>query len=103
VIQHGYICTVYDTAGFDTINHKPIANNDNAVTTPTQSIDIPVKANDNDPDGNPLTVSIGGGVVAGHGTATPNADGTINYVPNGPFPVGITVDSFSYVVCDVTL
>jgi gliding motility-associated-like protein len=94
--------TVYDTAGFDTINHKPIANNDNAVTTPTQSIDIPVKANDNDPDGNPLTVSIGGGVVAGHGTATPNADGTINYVPNGPFPVGITVDSFSYVVCDVT-
>jgi gliding motility-associated-like protein len=94
--------TVYDTAGFDTINHKPIANNDNAVTTPTQSIDIPVKANDNDPDGNPLTVSIGGGVVAGHGTVTPNADGTINYVPNGPFPVGITVDSFSYVVCDVT-
>ncbi|MET0155971.1 MAG: Ig-like domain-containing protein [Rickettsiales bacterium] len=78
-------------------NDAPIANDD-AVTLPEDNIvsNIPVLANDVDPDGDKLTVTK---IVTGpeHGTATLNADGTINYQPNANYNGS---DSLVYEVTD---
>ena len=57
---------------------------------------IAVKANDFDPDGNPLSnpTAITPPV---NGTVVYNPDGTVTYTPNTGF---VGVDTFKYAVCD---
>ncbi|TFH37631.1 MAG: DUF11 domain-containing protein [Anaerolineales bacterium] len=54
-----------------------------------------VQSNDSDPNGDPLTVSIGSGVS--HGSITLNGDGSFTY---DPAPNYFGPDSFSYQICD---
>ena len=91
--------------GFDTatvnvtvnpINDAPVAVDDIAVTDEdTPSAPIPVLANDDDPDDDPLTIT---GVTDGaNGTVTNNGDGTLTYAPNPAFS---GADTFTYTVGD---
>ncbi|MFN8285574.1 MAG: Ig-like domain-containing protein [Chitinophagales bacterium] len=77
-------------------NHAPVANND-YVTTPRNSPPIVINelANDNDPDGDALQVTITN--APDHGTYTLNANGTINYSPNAGF---FGYDTIAYTICD---
>jgi hypothetical protein len=77
-------------------NDAPIAQNDLAATTPNTAVVIAVKANDSDPDGQPLGLPI---IVSSpiNGNLTVNSDGTITYTPVNSFT---GVDSFVYQVCD---
>jgi large repetitive protein len=77
-------------------NAAPIANPDNPVTTKGVAITIPVKSNDFDPNGDPLSNPT---IVSAPtcGTATVNADGSIGFVPNAGFTGTCTL---IYRVCD---
>ena len=77
-------------------NIAPVANPDNPVTTAGVNITIPVKTNDFDPNGDPLSNPT---IISPPtcGTATVNADGTISFVPNTGFTGKC---SFIYRVCD---
>jgi hypothetical protein len=70
------------------------AVNDTAATTEGVAIRINVLANDNDPDGDALTISSVG--PASHGTIVNNGDGTLTYSPASGF---IGVDTFTYTIC----
>ena len=76
-------------------NDPPVAGDDTATVAEDGSVDVPVLANDSDPEGGPISVSAAG--PAGHGSVSINANGTIHYAPaanyNGP-------DSFGYTVQD---
>jgi hypothetical protein len=77
-------------------NDNPIAQNDQAVTTPNSPVVIVVKANDSDPDGQTLGQPI---IVTSpvNGNVTVNANGTVTYTPVNSFT---GVDTFTYQVCD---
>ncbi|MFF5079467.1 beta strand repeat-containing protein [Actinoplanes sp. NPDC000266] len=91
-----------DKGGFDTATVKvtvangvPVAKPD-PVTVPAGTVaTIDVLANDSDPNGDPLTVTVD--VAPGHGTATVNSDGTITYTPADGYR---GTDSFHYTVTD---
>jgi hypothetical protein len=77
------------------VNRAPVANHDMASTKPATPVTINVLANDFDPDGDPLTVTI----VADppNGTATRNPDNTVTYRPRCGFT---GTDSFGYQISD---
>jgi len=81
------------------VDDAPSAVNDAASTSEDTGFVIDVLINDSDADGNldPASVSIT--TAPASGTATPNPDGTITYIPNSNFT---GVDSFVYRVCDTT-
>ncbi|SNY04811.1 beta strand repeat-containing protein [Paractinoplanes atraurantiacus] len=91
-----------DQGGFDTATVKvtvangvPVAKPD-SVTVPANTVaTIDVLANDADPNGDPLTVTVD--VAPGHGTVTVGADGTITYTPADGYR---GTDSFHYTVTD---
>ncbi|MDJ0756141.1 MAG: tandem-95 repeat protein [Ardenticatenaceae bacterium] len=77
------------------INDPPVAVDDAETTVQNQAVIVDVLANDNDVDGDPLTVM---GVTQGSGgTANILSDGRIEFVPNPGF-LGIT--TFTYTVVD---
>lgn len=77
------------------VNDAPIAVNDSRSTAYQTALLIDVLTNDSDVDGDAL--SVGGTSTPVHGTAVPNANGTITYTPNaGSFGV----DAFTYTVLD---
>lgn len=76
-------------------NHVPVAVDDTATVAEDGSVDIPVKDNDSDLDGDNLTVTVSTGPA--HGTATVNLDGTVHYVPNSNYN---GQDSFTYTIND---
>jgi CshA-type fibril repeat protein len=76
------------------VGDAPVANPDTAVTDEDTAVDIPVLANDSDPDGQPLTVTEG---TAPNGTVTVNPDGTIRYLPNPDFN---GTDTITYTIRD---
>jgi large repetitive protein len=79
-----------------TTNLAPIAKPDVTATTKDVPVVIPVKANDADPNGNPLTSPTIVGTPT-NGTTTVNPDGTITFTPTP----GVTgVGTFQYQVCD---
>ncbi len=77
------------------VNNPPVAADDYGSTSPGAPLTVSVLANDSDPDGDLLSVTLVAGPIAG-GSAVINADGSITYVPG---PDGIT-DELTYAVCD---
>ena len=82
-------------------NLTPLAVADTATTAMNQAVTIPVLANDQDPNGEPLIV-VGVGpqalptIVTGNGgTVAVNADGTISYTPALTFT---GTDTFTYTI-----
>ena len=61
----------------------PDAVDDMATTLEDTAVTIPVLANDHDPDGDPLTVSIA--TQPANGSATVNANGTVTFTPVADF------------------
>jgi len=76
-------------------NGVPVARDDSATTGEGVTVQVPVLANDSDPDGDRLS----GGPACDplNGTAAFQADGTLLYTPDTDF---VGVDRFCYVVCD---
>ncbi len=76
-------------------NNPPIAVEDVANTPLDTPVSIPVLANDSDPDGDNLTVTLGSDPM--HGTATVDENGNINYTPDTGFE---GTDFLTYILCD---
>ena len=76
-------------------NPEPEATDDIASTEPGEAVTISVLANDNDPDGDDLTVSEE--TPPANGTIVINDDGTITYTPNAGFE---GTDTFTYTITD---
>ncbi len=88
--------TVGVAVGMDEFpNNPPIATDDEAETPLNASVTIPVLANDSDPDGDNLTVTLGSEPM--NGTAVVNPDGTITYTPDEGFE---GMDYLTYILCD---
>ena len=77
--------TVTTSFAYTVTNPGPTAANDSATTNEDAPVTIAVLANDNDPDGDPLTVT---SATSPNGTVVINPDGTITFTPapifNGP-------------------
>ena len=86
--------TVSTAFTYTVINPAPTAVNDSASTDEDTPVIINVLANDNDPDGDDLTVTVGS---APNGTVVINADGTITYTPNQDFN---GTDTITYTISD---
>lgn len=84
-------------------NQAPIAVADSATTDEDHPVTIAVLANDSDPEGKPLVVSLVD-LTGTQGTVHINADNTLTYDPAGAFeslePGQQAVDSFTYQVTD---
>lgn len=77
------------------VSQAPVAAPDSATTASGVAVTIDVIANDSDPDGDTLTVTIVGG--PSDGTATVGVDQRVTYTPAGVFS---GTDSFTYQVVD---
>jgi len=86
---------VFDLEDPDDPNLPPVAVDDEAVTPEDSPVVIDILANDFDPDGDPLTVTLLD--PPANGSAVLNADGTVTYTPNSGFE---GCDTFSYFICD---
>ncbi|MDI3326623.1 Ig-like domain-containing protein [Pontibacterium granulatum] len=89
----GNVTYVVDNPASDT-NTAPVAQSDSAATTSGSSVVIPVLNNDNDADGDALTITSVSGV---YGSAVINSNGTITFTPAAGY-AGTEV--FSYSVSD---
>lgn len=76
-------------------NQAPVALDDAASTTVGGTVEVPVLANDADPDNDPLTVTVATPPQAG--TTEVDANGVVTYMHTGTEP---TTDSFTYTVTD---
>jgi len=83
------------TVTVDPVDDAPVANDDAIVVKDGQPVVIPVVDNDDEVDGEPVTV----GVVSQppHGTVTVGADGSVTYTPDDGYD---GPDEFSYQICD---
>ena len=77
------------------IEDAPIAVDDSASTPPEVAVIIDILSNDEDPDGDSLTVS--SLTQPANGSVVMNADETVSYMPASNFN---GIDSFSYTVAD---
>jgi VCBS repeat-containing protein len=77
-------------------NEKPVAVNDATQTPINEAVKIFVRANDSDPDGDPLSIPT---AVTNplNGSVIYNLDSTITYFPNANF---VGIDTFRYKICD---
>ena len=84
-------------------NQPPAAVADTATTNEDTSVTINVLANDTDPEGNPLALTLLN-VIGTQGIATINPNNTITYNPGGAFQSlnngQSAIDTFSYQVTD---
>ncbi len=76
-------------------NSPPVAVPDEAFTDAGTPVTINILGNDFDPDGDPLTVSIGSDPA--NGTVSLTTDNTAIYTPNPGFT---GIDYFTYIICD---
>ena len=80
---------------FDAENRSPTPVDDSVRTGRDQPVDIDVRANDSDPDGDALTVD--SVTQPQHGSAAIQPDGTVRYTPASGFEGS---DSFTYTIGD---
>ena len=77
------------------VNDTPNVNDDTAQTPENTPVTVPVLDNDNDPEGDPLTVTVTTPPTQGTTTVTP--DGDVVYTP----PTDFTgTSTFTYTACD---
>ena len=76
-------------------NTAPNATDDAASTGPGAAVVVPVLANDDDPDGDSLSVT--SAAAPAHGSAAVNTNGTITYTPTTGY---VGSDQFTYTVAD---
>jgi poly(hydroxyalkanoate) depolymerase family esterase len=81
--------------GGDPVNSDPTARADVAAGAEDSQITVSVLANDEDPDGDPLSVALE--TVPTHGDATVTTEGDIAYLPHRDYH---GVDAFSYRIDD---
>jgi CshA-type fibril repeat protein len=86
--------TVSTTFTWEVDNPPPVAANDTAATNEDTPINIPVLANDSDPDGDDLSVT---SAIAANGTVVIEPDGTVTYTPNPDFN---GTDTITYTITD---
>ena len=88
--------TVTEAPAPPPVNAEPVATDDEAETDEGESVTIDVLANDSDPDGDRLTITM---VTQGsYGSVAISADGTsVNYIPDADFS---GEDQFMYTVSD---
>ena len=79
----------------DGVNEAPVTVPDEAVTKEDTAVIIDVRANDSDPEGDDLTVTVSSGPL--DGTATVEADGTVLYTPGIDYH---GIETFAYEVSD---
>jgi hypothetical protein len=101
----GFTYTVQDSAGQTATgqvtitvsrpNRPPVAASDTGRVTAGSSVVLPVLANDNDPDGDPLSLLAID--APGHGTIRVEPDQKLRYTPQQGFA---GIDSFAYTVGD---
>ena len=77
------------------VNHPPVAIGETVSLCSGDSVTIPVLANDMDPDGDSMTVTLTS--IPLYGTATVLPDNSVYYIAN---PAISGVDTISYIVCD---
>ncbi|WP_433303609.1 Ig-like domain-containing protein [Actinoplanes sp. CA-030573] len=77
------------------VNVAPAARPDSVSTDTNVAVVVPVLANDDDANGEPVTLTAVD--AAAHGTATANGDGTVTYVPAPGFS---GTDAFGYSIKD---
>jgi hypothetical protein len=77
-------------------NNPPVANDDKATTFTGNPISGNVLGNDNDLDGDPLSVVLDG-TAPTHGTVALNTDGSFTYTPDSGF---VGEDTFTYEITD---
>jgi len=99
VDQFAYSIADFDGTGTAmvtvTVNGAPTPQNDSATTSVATAVDVPVLANDTDPESDSLTVA--GVGKAAHGSVAINPDSTVRYEPNRHF---VGQDSFTYTARD---
>lgn len=78
-------------------NQPPVAEPDQAATLPGVAVDIPVLANDHDPEGNGISLSAVPAASQQGGALSINGDGSVHYVPVGGFH---GLDTFGYTIAD---
>ena len=83
-------------AAIESVVHPPVANTDTATTNENTAVNIPVLANDTDPDGF-LPLKVSATSAASHGAVVLNGDNTITYTPASNYTGS---DSFTYSVMD---
>ncbi|GAA2888668.1 hypothetical protein Acy02nite_70610 [Actinoplanes cyaneus] len=83
------------TVTITVVNVAPTARPDSAGTGTNTAVVVPVLANDEDPNGDRVTVTVVN--AAAHGTVTANVDGTVTYVPATGFS---GTDAFVYSIAD---
>jgi large repetitive protein len=86
--------TVITTFTYTVTNPAPVATNDTATTPEDTAVTIPVLANDNDPDGDPLTIT---SATSPNGAVVINPDGTITFTPAPNFNGATTI---TYAISD---
>ncbi len=91
----GWDIGAYESGATAPVNHAPTAVDDSATVQSGSSVAIAVLANDSDPDGDTLTVSIV--TPSANGTATVGSNGVVTFTPSTGF-TGTT--SFVYQVSD---
>jgi hypothetical protein len=94
----GGLATAEVTVTVSPLNDPPAVVGDESTTPEDTSVNIPVVANDSDPEGDTMTVA--GFTLAAHGIVTLNPDGTLNYTPELNFN---GTDGFTYTVSDGVL
>jgi len=83
------------TINITAVNDAPVAQNDAATTEEDTPVAIDVLANDLDPDGDALVISID--AAPSSGTVILEEDGTITYTPEAGF---FGLDAFTYTISD---
>ena len=85
------------TVTVTSVNDRPVANDDTVVSDGSQPLSVAVLSNDNDPDGDTLSISEVGQPAQGSAVINGN---TITYTPGANFQ---GADLFSYTVSDGSL
>lgn len=78
-------------------NEPPIANDDVAQTLQGVPVTSNILVNDDDPDGDPITLNTTPLTGPSNGVVTIQPDGTFTYTPN---PAFVGIDTYTYSICD---